>query len=295
MKTTLRRRKPSPPKSPDLEIELEREELAALLDRALAELPADTRTALVQRYLLELPQAEIAARMGLSEGAVEARLHRGKLSLHQILLNRYQPEAAAFGLAQPGSAGWVETRIWCPICGQHHLYGALPQVTGQFELHCPACSWEPRTFFAQSTMIPEFEPVKGYRATLKRMMAYMDRLFLQRPENDTVRCQRCGFLVPLEFEIPPSVPRYPNLSHRGFYIRCPRCGRTSHSDIYGVALDTPAGQAFWRVNPRIRTLPEVEINLGDRPALLLRFESLAGSASLEVALDRSSYTLLSQR
>jgi RNA polymerase sigma factor (sigma-70 family) len=278
--------------TPDLEIELERSELAELLDRALAKLPAATRTALVQRYILELPQAEIAARLGLSEGAVEARLQRGKISLHRLLVSDYRPEAVAFGLAGSQPSSWVETRIRCPICGRHPLYGTLPGDTGQFELHCPNCSWSPGAFFAQSTMIPDFALVKGYRATLKRFMAYMQRLFEPRQTSQTIPCQRCGQPAPIQFELPPSVPVYANLGRHGVYILCPRCGSTSHADIYGLALNTLAGQRFWQANPRMRTLPAVEVDAGGRPALLLRFESLANTAALELTLSRDRYTLL---
>jgi RNA polymerase sigma factor (sigma-70 family) len=47
----------------DLEVELERHELAELLDRALGLLPAATRQALVARNVHASPHAEIAARM----------------------------------------------------------------------------------------------------------------------------------------------------------------------------------------------------------------------------------------
>ena len=286
-------------RTPDLEIELERGELADLLDRALDELPADTRAALVQRYLLELPQAEIASRLGLSEGAVEARLHRGKLSLHRILLDRYRPEAVAFGLAAPGSSEWVETRLWCPICGQHHLYGILPQAAsgqvGQFELHCPKCTGLPQSWFAQSTWIPEFEQVKGFRATLKRLDAYITALFQPRLVRDSLTCRRCGQPVPIQFELPSSVHAIPGMGRRGLYIRCPSCGSSSHNDIYGIAIETPAVQRFWRDHPRMRTLPEVEVQSGGSSALLVRFESLSSSAACEVLLSGDRYAVLETR
>src|SRR5579871_4248911 len=48
-----------------LEVELERRELAALLDRAMALLPAETREALLAHYLEERPLAEIGERLGV--------------------------------------------------------------------------------------------------------------------------------------------------------------------------------------------------------------------------------------
>ncbi len=51
----------------DLEFDLERGELVALLDQALAVLPVETARILVQRYVDGLSQAEVAARFGVSE------------------------------------------------------------------------------------------------------------------------------------------------------------------------------------------------------------------------------------
>lgn len=58
----------------DLELELERDELVALLDRAMALLPPETRAVLIARYIRDSPHAEIAAWLGLSDGAVKMKL-----------------------------------------------------------------------------------------------------------------------------------------------------------------------------------------------------------------------------
>jgi DNA-directed RNA polymerase specialized sigma24 family protein len=47
----------------NVEVELERKELIALLDRAMSALPPETRTALVKHYVEESPLAEIAAHL----------------------------------------------------------------------------------------------------------------------------------------------------------------------------------------------------------------------------------------
>lgn len=61
----------------DLEVELDRQELALLLDRALALLPATTREVLIGKYIAESPHAELAQRLGLTENAVTVRLCTG--------------------------------------------------------------------------------------------------------------------------------------------------------------------------------------------------------------------------
>ncbi len=55
----------------------------ARLDRFIAELPIDQRTALVLKELEELSGAEIAKVLGCSEGAVEQRLVRARAALRR--------------------------------------------------------------------------------------------------------------------------------------------------------------------------------------------------------------------
>jgi RNA polymerase sigma-70 factor (sigma-E family) len=52
---------------------------------ALRELPVRQREALVLRYYLDLPEAEIAASMGVSGGSVKVHLHRGIATLGRLL------------------------------------------------------------------------------------------------------------------------------------------------------------------------------------------------------------------
>ncbi len=65
--------------------EVERQELSALLEQAIAHLPLEYREALVLREQLGLSYAEIAQLVGASEGAVKVRVFRAKEKLRQIL------------------------------------------------------------------------------------------------------------------------------------------------------------------------------------------------------------------
>ena len=110
------------PSDDDLALQLDRHELADLLGRAMALLPAETRAALVASYLDELPQQELAARLGLGAGALRARLHRGRRMLRRVLEDDLRSDALAWGLlTADGEPQWQGTRIWCPFCGVHHL------------------------------------------------------------------------------------------------------------------------------------------------------------------------------
>jgi RNA polymerase sigma-70 factor (ECF subfamily) len=63
---------------PDPVEALEREDVTLLLDRAMATLPVKARGLLVERYVDELPVAEIAARRGIVEETAAMQLHRGR-------------------------------------------------------------------------------------------------------------------------------------------------------------------------------------------------------------------------
>src|SRR5579885_1659031 len=133
------------PGSLDLAEELCRQDLESLLDRALGHLPQSARQALILHYLEEVPQREAALRLGLTISALEARLHRARRQLRQILSGPLREEAEALGLSLDGelAQGWRETRIWCQVCGRRRLHGLfIPQPDGGVNLHleCPDCS-----------------------------------------------------------------------------------------------------------------------------------------------------------
>ena len=69
----------------DLEVELDRYELARLLEQALSLLPPDTARMLVEHYIKESSHAEIADMMRVNPGTVAVRLQRGKLTLQKLM------------------------------------------------------------------------------------------------------------------------------------------------------------------------------------------------------------------
>jgi RNA polymerase sigma-70 factor (ECF subfamily) len=82
-----------PDPAPGAEAEIAARERAAALERALLALPERQRLAIVLRHLEELPQAEVAAVMGVSVEAAESLLARGRRSLEAMLA----PQRAALG------------------------------------------------------------------------------------------------------------------------------------------------------------------------------------------------------
>jgi RNA polymerase sigma factor (sigma-70 family) len=82
-RTVLARRRPPTPdlNQPGADDGIERVGAASAVRSALSRLPLRQREAVVLRFFGELPLAEVAATMGVSEGAVKTHLHRGLAGL----------------------------------------------------------------------------------------------------------------------------------------------------------------------------------------------------------------------
>ena len=279
----------------DLEVELERRELAELLDRALALLPVETRDVLVRRYVHESPHAEIAERLGVSEQAVGMRLTRGKLLLKRVLTNDLAEEALSLGLAASDDGGWRETRIWCPDCGERRLVGRFGEGR-DLQLDCVSCMGCPRVVQVRGSAIELvwgvkqaelLEGVKGFKPALNRMTAHSWETYKHGIAGRTARCPRCGG----EARLRTSPHRVHG--HRDVQTDCGRCGRASGiATTSALASHTPEARAFWREHGRIRTPPGREVEAAGVPAIVSRIESVAGSARLEVVLARDTLELI---
>ena len=277
----------------DAACELEREELSDLLDRALALLPPPARDALVEKYVLERSQAEIAARLGLSEGAVSMRLQRGKLALRRILFDDLREEAATHGLIEDAGAP-QPTRIWCPFCGRHRLLARVDRTSGVASFDCPTCSADPDVHVAYTCRLQVWETVRGFKAILNRQFAAAHETVNQALRKGTAPCVSCGRPAPIEV-LPPAPDKRSGLLRSGIHVRCVACRRSSSAvptvDRYGFALTLPETRRFWRAQRRMHALPERSITYAGQPAVLTRFEGLAQSAVLEIVTARQTYEL----
>jgi RNA polymerase sigma-70 factor (ECF subfamily) len=255
----------------DIEAELERHELADLLDRAMGLLPEETRHVLVQRFVAEMPIAELADRLGVSQGAVRMRLQRGKLALREVLTTTCKEDALAYGLIREAEAGWQATRIWCPHCGAVRLQGRFCEPWRRLEMACPlGCE------FAVSADSRVYGGVKGFRPALKRATAFSHEFF-----RDRIRGFRTGLTPGGIHEV----------SVEDMHHRSPRITTT----LSGQALSSPEGQQFWQEHPRIRLTAHHELEAEGEAAVLTRFTSAGGAAQLEVVLGRQSLRVIRTR
>lgn len=280
----------------DVEIELERAELADLLDRALALLPPPTRAMLVDRYVHESPIAEIATRLGCSEGATAKKIARGRLTLHRLFTTDLRQEAEACGLPVVPTPAWQETRIWCTHCGTYRLNGrfVVQGDTAEFVLRCPACfaaSGLPATDARGARVAHLVRGVQGYKPALSRLSVWALGFYQQGLLATTVPCAQCGQPALLRRCLPDDAPSLVQ-GTPGMHVFCPACRITWWTTLSGLALWLPAGRRFWRRYPRIRLRPLREVEVAGRDAVVISFESMTDAAQLDVIYARDTYTLL---
>lgn len=275
----------------DVEVELERGELAHLLDRALALLPADTRQALVAKYVDESPLAQVAARLGMSEGAVAARLHRGKLALRRVLATDLRAEAAAYGLVRPHEQMWQQTTIWCPQCGRQRLLGRLASEEGDFVLRCPHCAARNQMDLVQWKDRALFAGLSSYRSALSRLSARGHTYYRAGLRTGEAACIRCGRLANVRLaqsdELPDGTGELVCVM-----VQCPTCRATHIAGLAGLLLCHPYVQRFWRAHPRLATLPWQIVEVGGRPSVAITFSSQRDRAQLDVIADRGTFEVL---
>lgn len=272
----------------DLEVELERDELVRLLDRALALLPPVTRAVLIERYIHESPYAEIAEHLGLSEEALAQRLHRGKLTLRRVLSTDLQAEATSM-IPQLKNEHEQGTNIWCPICNNARLikYTDLSSIVG---FKCPAC-WHIASFNRPEIWGTLHNP----KAILNRQLQALGQYYWQAVETLQSTCYLCQAPANVEIIQPEGIPVnclrdfYPSTC---IYITCTRCTHQEYNALSHMTLDVPEASQFWRKHPRMHWLPAQEIDHGGVPAWVSSFQSATDSARFDVIIHQTTMRVL---
>lgn len=78
----------------------------------------------------------------------------------------------------------------------------------------------------------------------------------------------------------------------GIAFICPTCESSCVSLSDSIAQLTPEAQRFLRAHARVRTLPEREIEVAGRPAIVTTFESLTDNTHLDIVSALDSYETL---
>jgi len=184
---------PPDPEMSDLANLFDQADWEHLLDQAFTYLPAATRHLVELCYLSGLPQREVALRLGLTLSALEARLHRARLQLRQIVLQKLRPEAEALGLLVGlPSEGGHPTRIWCFFCGRYRLEGAFVRLPdGSVALQMRCANGQCPVIDTQGWVV--LDDLTSMKSALHRMLkksyTYWDEALTRNP---TMRCGQFG-------------------------------------------------------------------------------------------------------
>lgn len=280
----------------DLSEELNRHDLAVLLDRAMNYLPASGRKALEMHYLSDLPQREVALQLGMTINALEVKLHRARRQLRQVLQHELRADAESFGLLhndEVAKQGWRDTSIWCCICGQQRLQGLFESQPGGevgLRLRCPTCSFvSGNDLINTATKVP-FAKRRSFRPAFKRVLQVLPSINFQAFIAGYQQCYICGQPAPL-LGVEPEVLPAPFYTRLSIVCACPACGRSSQS-IFSLCLAYPPAAQFVLQHERCILEPEELIDYHEQPAIRASICDLSSTTRLTLILHRKTYQLL---
>lgn len=269
----------------DLGDHLEQEELASLVERALALLPAETREAVVARYVEELGPAEIADRLGMSPQAVSMRLVRGRSRMRRLLETELGDDPLAQAWVGRHGAAWRATRMTCASCGRPTSM-RRDSLVGAVEVRCEAC--EPAGVAScwrldNPALAPHLEAVRRPSAVVARMADWAHAWWLPVIESGRVACTRCGSdcgAVPYQ-----RAGRGPTDIRRGWAVSCPSCGEELTTSFRGLTLSFPETRELRSRRPRARAVPTRRVDRGGRATLVVAVRDDASGDAVEVLFD----------
>lgn len=293
--------------------ELSRQDVLFLLDRALGTLPQAVRQLVELCYLRELPHAEVAERLGITNGTLDTRLHRARRQLRQILSGPLREEAQGLGLAldETLADGWQETRLWCPRCMRRHLQGCFMHPDAEegpnLHLRCPDCSRHYGQDTVHSMGLVSLAGLQAFRPAWKRVMQGLTDYIMQMLARGRYSCWHCGKPALIEvkgnagdeaqatdrsFGASGSEPRgpYPFWLH----LHCPHCGRGTEIQSNIPSVDQlvywshPLTRQFLLQHPRWSSTPGSVVEYDNELAIPLRLADLESNDSLTILARRQT-------
>ncbi|MGH2485483.1 MAG: hypothetical protein ACRDHE_05670, partial [Ktedonobacterales bacterium] len=242
----------------------------------------------------DVPQSEVALRLGLSEGAVALRLSRGRLALRRVLTPAF---TATPGMDRdtPWTNGWRETSVWCILCGARRLEGYFDGMRQELILRCPACDRGSSSPFCHHISYCNlFDGVSGVKPAYSRVLRWGSVYYRDALTAREAICQHCGKPAPLRMGPREYARNDDDTAPPLFYVTCARCGYpTNNATLDFLLLGLPETKRFWREHSRMRRLPARPLESDGREALLAGFESVTDTARLEAVVTRDTFATLS--
>ncbi|HEY0757346.1 MAG TPA: RNA polymerase sigma factor [Ktedonobacteraceae bacterium] len=287
----------------DLELNFERKELLALLERALALLPPETRIALLQHYIDDSPLAEVAQRLGTNPNALAVRLQRGKLAMRRLLLQDMRQEFVVHHQLS-ASASWEVTPLWCYRCGHQRLLGKRDSDEGKLWLKCPVCSPHDQQLLSKNEL-PLLRGMKSYKPMFTQLRNWCHDHYRAALagyfSGEPLTCETCGQALSTYLALLEHYPEHLRAilwewqwldEGKLLSTFCPHCQNACHTTLAALVLNLPEARQFARAESRILTLPTQSLETQGRSALLTRLESVNTSATLNVISDAETYAVL---
>jgi RNA polymerase sigma factor (sigma-70 family) len=276
------------PSTLDLLEEMNQQDLATLLDRAMGHLPTHTSQLLEMSYLAGLTQREVAARLEITIGALELRLHRARRQLRQILNGTLRTEAQWLGLPlDPEDAqNWHETRQWCWLCGKRRLlsrFETRADAHVDLSMRCPDCSNQYDLFIMHSQGLSSLDGLHAFRPAFKRVLQGMSKHFAHW-NAIAGKCLFCHGPASIhifrsdESETPRPPGRY------WISNNCPRCGK-GVSDIATIITSNQIVQRFILQHERYLIKPYHLIEYNGVQAICIRMVDLTSATQLTTLVD----------
>lgn len=286
--------------------ELSRQDLMALLDRALGTLPQASRQMVEMCYLLELPRSEVAARLGISGGALDVRLHRTRRQLYRILHGPLGHEAEAQGLALDTELveGWQETRLWCPSCAQHRLQGCFLYPAADSEepnlhLRCPRCSQRCGQDTVHSMGLVSLTGLHSFRPAWKRTMQGLTDRVLHTLSQAQHPCLYCSKPALIQVKGDDSETAQPtDLYPFWLYLHCAHCGNEMDGCGCLPSVDQlvywshPLTRQFLQQHSRCSSTPGKAVEYQGQQAIYLQINDLESADQLTVLAHRQTLQIL---
>ncbi len=253
-------------------------ELADVILDGLMNVPSRTREMMLYRYREDWSYADLATHFCLTEDAVGVALHRGKRQLRQALLSNTHEFLADWGIRSRESDLWNQTRIWCPSCGSQKLVGRFDRDAGFVAFRCPECHQD-GTQTASHTSLDLFTGVSGYKPALNRLLTFWHEAWIRGWQDGRTVCHLCGSYADYRVGMPDYGPLR---NEPGAHFTCPACGPILDMTISGLPKTLPHVRRFWNAHARVRTLPRRAIERNGDHVTVVRLESIAGSAWIDV-------------